>query len=147
MQLHGHGILGLKFQLTIHTLQELFCWGDIDNDGDMDVVTGNDGQQNRLYLNTGVPNDPWDAVVGMNITSDAYKTSSMVLCDIDEDGDLDLFTGNYNNQYNLFYENNGSTDPWNKTSGEIFSDDTHNTFSIAAGDVDGDGGLEYHYRK
>ena len=47
--------------------------GDVDGDGDLDVVAGNNGQANRLYLNNGTA-DPFSGVTGTDITADVYDT-------------------------------------------------------------------------
>ena len=67
--------------------------GDVDGDGDLDLVAGNYGQTNRLYLNNGTA-DPWNGVTGSDITADADNTTSVALGDVDGDGDLDLVAGN-----------------------------------------------------
>jgi hypothetical protein len=114
--------------------------GDVDGDGDLDLVVGNDGETNRLYLNNGT-SDPWAGVTGSDITADAHATRSVVLGDVDGDGDLDLVTGNYG-QVNRRYLNNGTSDPWGGVTGVNVTGDAHDTTSIALGDVDGDGDLD-----
>ena len=47
--------------------------GDVDGDGDLDVVAGNYNQANRLYLNNGTA-DPFNGVSGTDITADAAIT-------------------------------------------------------------------------
>ena len=66
--------------------------GDIDNDGDLDVLVTNDGP-NRLYRNNG------DGTF-RNVTSTAgiegsRWSTSAAFCDIDTDGLLDLYIANY----------------------------------------------------
>jgi len=114
--------------------------GDVDVDGDLDLVAGNSGQANRLYLNNGTA-DPFNGVSGVDITSDAHDTRSMELGDVDGDGDLDLVAGNYG-QANRLYLNNSTADPYNGVSGGDITGDTHDTVSVALGDVDGDGHLD-----
>ncbi|MFQ5505836.1 MAG: FG-GAP repeat domain-containing protein, partial [Planctomycetota bacterium] len=49
--------------------------GDVDADGDLDLVFGNVGQQNRLYLNDG--NGRFDAAA--RLPKDSDETSAVVL--------------------------------------------------------------------
>jgi hypothetical protein len=114
--------------------------GDVDRDGDLDLVAGNFNQANRLYLNNGTV-DPWIGVIGTDITTDADRTTSVALGDVDGDGDLDLVAGN-NGQTNRLYLNNGTATPWTGVSGSDIATDTHETEATALGDVDGDGDLD-----
>ena len=113
--------------------------GDVDGDGDLDMVIGNSilNGQNRLYRNDGKGTFSDVTVSRMPVDSD--YTTSVVLGDVDRDGDLDVVIGNY--QQNRLYLNNGSG---------IFSDmtasrmpiDGDRTASVALGDVDGDADLD-----
>jgi hypothetical protein len=114
--------------------------GDVDLDGDLDLVVGNDGQPNRLYLNNGTAN-PWSGVSGSNITSDAKATRAVALIDVDRDGDLDLVTGNYG-QPDRLYLNNGTANPWNGVTGSDITNETFNTTSVALADMNRDGIVE-----
>ena len=124
--------------------------GDVDGDGLLDVVTGNEHQPNCLYLNNGTAN-PFANVTGLNITEDAHATRSIALGDVDGDGDLDVIAGNSSHEdnngtiifeANRLYLNNGTADPFANVTGINITDDQDETFSIALGDVDGDGDLD-----
>jgi hypothetical protein len=109
--------------------------GDIDRDGFLDVVCGNDSQGNTLYLNSGgsLTNNP-------NIDFPAWfsppgPTRSIALADVDSDGYLDLFCGNYGAGESLFLNTGGifTSEPvWIANSSD-------HTLDIDAGDIDGDG--------
>ncbi|MCP5155817.1 MAG: VCBS repeat-containing protein [Ectothiorhodospiraceae bacterium] len=114
--------------------------GDVDGDGDLDLVAGNDGSPNRLYLNNGTAN-PFAGVTGTDVTTDAQATWAVALGDVDGDGDLDLLVGNIG-QPNRWYLNNGTADPFSGVSGTDVTADAQDTRAIALGDVDGDGRLD-----
>ncbi|MCI0633515.1 MAG: FG-GAP-like repeat-containing protein, partial [Actinobacteria bacterium] len=113
--------------------------GDVDGDGDLDAFVGNGfGQQNRLYLNGGT--GTFTDVTATNLPALPGITSAVALGDVDGDGDLDAFVGNYGQQSRLFV-NGGSG---------VFTDVTSTnlpalldfTAAVALGDVDGDGDLD-----
>ena len=84
------------------------AWGDYDNDGDLDLYVGNWGggaPSNPLYRNEG--NGRFTEVgEEAGVESKSSHNSSAVWGDYDNDGDLDLYVTDYNNQ-DLLYQNNG----------------------------------------
>ena len=70
---------------------------DVDVDGDLDIVVGNFGDANILYLNNGT-DTPFDGVTRIVIGSDdavnKNNTLAIALGDVDGDGYLDLVEGN-----------------------------------------------------
>jgi hypothetical protein len=81
--------------------------GDVDGDGDLDLVSG---QQmywpQRLYLNNGT-GVPFAGVSGTDISTDASETYAIALGDVNGDGHLDLVAGNGYSMSNRLYLNNG----------------------------------------
>jgi photosystem II stability/assembly factor-like uncharacterized protein len=71
---------------------------DVDHDGDLDLIVGNDGQQNRLYLNDGAGEftDGTDEVQAAphGLPTALAQTKGMAAADLDGDGDPDLFIAN-----------------------------------------------------
>ena len=69
-------------------------FGDLDSDGDFDLLVGNDEGELRFYRNDGTAGsfsfvfitDSYDSI-------DVGERSAPVLCDFDSDGDPDLFAG------------------------------------------------------
>ncbi|MCP4540894.1 MAG: DUF11 domain-containing protein, partial [Chloroflexi bacterium] len=74
---------------------------DVDADGDLDLVVGNNGQ-NVIYLNDGDGN-PFDTTL-VNFGPVASTTYALAVGDVDADGDLDIVEGNYQGQ-NVVYLN------------------------------------------
>jgi hypothetical protein len=80
-------------------------FGDIDGDGDLDMITGDLFHQIQYFRNDG---GTWteDPSVVSGIT--AGQNASPALADLDNDGDLDLTIGNYDGTFN-YYENQNVT--------------------------------------
>jgi len=117
--------------------------GDVDGDGDLDLVLGNGGQ-NRLYLNDG-PGTFTDATASHMPVDNSY-TYSVALGDLDGDGDLDMVLGNFSYlapiyQQNRLYLNNG-TGTFSDATASRMPVDRDYTNSVTLGDVDDDGALD-----
>ena len=96
------------------------CWGDVDNDGHVDLFVANgagaDGSPNRLYHSDGQGGFR-DVAAKAGIV--AGKGIGSAFGDYDNDGDLDLYVANYN-AVNTLYRN--GTD--SETGGIRFADVT-----------------------
>jgi len=66
--------------------------GDIDNDGDLDLLVTNDGP-NRLYRNNA--DGTFSDITGSAGIAGSRWSTSAAFCDIDDDGFLDLYIANY----------------------------------------------------
>lgn len=115
--------------------------GDLDGDGNLDIVIGNDQSQSAAYLNDGQGNFTIQRLFGSPIAS----TFSVALGDVDGDGDLDIAAGNYLEQ-NAIYLNdglgnfaNGSTLCGVNHRVQCFGTGSDPTSSVAFGDIDGNG--------
>ncbi|MCU0866626.1 MAG: VCBS repeat-containing protein [Planctomycetes bacterium] len=112
--------------------------GDVDGDGDLDLVLGNLGLRNRLYLNNGA--GFFVEAAANRLPGAPYTTSSLAFGDVDGDGDLDLVVGDYGDR-NRLYLNNGAGTFTDASAGRLPLDDD-NTRAVALGDLDGDGDLD-----
>ena len=112
------------------------AWGDVDNDGDLDLAVANDGQPNRVYRNHNgrlqtAADNPW-------ASNDSDDTTAVAWGDVDDDGDLDLAVANFGERNKLYLNDNGLLQPdpaW-------LSDESDASTSLAWGDFDGDGDLD-----
>ena len=67
---------------------------DIDNDGVMDLVIGNDGTSNMIYLGVSAPLGDYSGVSGLPFGSSNGPTVDVEVGDIDGDGALDIAAAN-----------------------------------------------------
>ena len=79
-------------------------WGDIDNDGDLDLYLGNKNEPNVLYLNQG-DGTFMDISRSAGIDNDGGAVSA-IFGDVNNDGLIDIYVANINAQ-NVLYKNNG----------------------------------------
>ncbi len=143
---------------------EVVAFGDVDNDGDLDVFTGtspiaNETETNELLLNNG------DGTFALGPATNPFRLVSLAVggasfVDFDRDGNLDLWVGAASvssPQQSHLYQGDGAgnfTDVTNtlglktKSWGSSSADDLNkglghaNTWSAAACDLDGDGNAE-----
>ncbi|MEM7202548.1 MAG: VCBS repeat-containing protein [Planctomycetota bacterium] len=116
---------------------EAVALGDVDADGDLDLVTANAvGQQNRLYLNDG--SGIFTDVTGAQFPVDGDRSYGIVLADVDRDGDLDAIFANTSRQQNRLYLNDGTGRFVDVTLTQLPTD-ADGSWAVTAGDVDGDG--------
>lgn len=79
-------------------------WGDLDNDGDLDLYIGNINQPNKLYQNNG--NGTFRDISFPAGVGHSSKPRSILLADVDQDGFLDIYIANLLEE-NVLYHNNG----------------------------------------
>ena len=118
------------------------AFADLDGDGDMEMVVGNGNGDLLYYQNNGTPyHANWSGAYNLG---DYGSDMAPTFVDIDNDGDMDLFSGSHDGHF-VYFENTGNA--YNPSYSAVVSDpygigvsdlDTSVTFS----DLDGDGDLD-----
>lgn len=110
-------------------------WGDMDNDGDLDLYVTVHNNKNRLFRNEG--NFHFIEITGVHPVYDNQVSTGSTWFDMENDGDQDLVVGNDDGQVNRIYLNDGEAN-FSSSINEI-SSETKDSRSIVAGDIDADG--------
>ena len=109
--------------------------GDINMDGNLDLVVGNNNNNLELYLNIGstLESSPSWVMLEQN------DTRGIAIGDMDGDGDLDLAVANHGNPNSVFI-NQMTTSGYTYDSGPSWiSSNSLNSRGVAWADIDGDG--------
>ena len=107
---------------------------DLDGDGDLDYVVGNENALNRVYINQG----DGSFVLGSSFGSATEATQALLLRDLDGDGDADVVSGNWAAP-NRVYLNQGD----GRFGAALdVSADANQTTALAVADLDQDGNLD-----
>lgn len=107
---------------------------DLDGDGDLDLVVGNDNNDpNKVWFNDG-----YGVFTDSGQSLGSGETKVLILGDVNGDGNIDIVEGNKNSA-NLVWLNDGTgsfTD-----SGQTLGV-SNDTYGLTLGDVDSDGDLD-----
>jgi len=88
------------------------AWGDVDDDGDLDLFVARDGQACGLYLNDGPPGFTFTKVTTGALVTTVGNSFGASLVDVDGDGHLDVFVANRLNQPDFLFRNDGNALHW-----------------------------------
>ena len=112
--------------------------GDYDNDGNIDIFVANYGGNNYLYHNNG--DGSFTKITSGAIVNDGGNSTGCSWGDYDNDGYLDLFVCN-RNQNNFLYHNNGNGTFTRITTAPVGTDNS-NSGGCAWGDYNNDGYID-----
>lgn len=116
------------------------AWGDYDGDGFLDLAVANaSGQNEFLYHNNG--NGAFTKVAIGPLVTSGHNSTALAWADFDNNGTLDLFVANYDNQNSFLFQNIGNGAFLQVTNGSAV-----NTGGLSAAcawaDYDNDGNLD-----
>jgi hypothetical protein len=104
----GHTDWGTPYQITTDANNSVgIGLGDVDRDGDLDVVVANNGQNVRLYTYDGTT-----GFTGSNLSSGTLNALSVAVGDVDDNGSIDVVVGISGARNQIFYNtgfNTGAT--------------------------------------
>jgi hypothetical protein len=113
--------------------------GDLDGDGDLDLLVGESSGTINHFENVGTPLSPEFRLVTENFQSVSVGRRSVpVLRDLDRDGDLDLVVGSEGSGVHVYRNVGSRTVPEFVPEGPL-PVPVHGLTTPALGDVDGDG--------
>lgn len=143
-KLYYHRNTGLGFTLMSDFLQNIALGGwsaprliDFDDDGDLDIIAGNENGVLTYIENQGTLQIPdWAVIPGYFTGLNPGSSCVPAIVDLDFDGDLDILCGNLWSELS-YYENQSGT--WVERPGVFFGVTGHQNTTPAFADLDGDG--------
>jgi hypothetical protein len=127
------------------TISKVPTFGDLDADGDLDMVVGNSNGVSYGYRNNGNVSSPsWSTRTSWDVY-DVGSNASPVLVDLDDDGDLDVLVGNSVGAI-LAYRNTGTPGSltWSRHAAWDPSSIIGTNATPTVGDRDGDGDYDLY---
>ena len=110
---------------------------DINGDGSVDIILGNNGQYNHLLINNGDGN----FTKALRLPGRASFSRSIAVTDLDNDGDADIILGFIVNEQNLIFMNNEQN--WAYEQNAVFLRDSAGaTMDLVFSDFTGDGWVD-----
>ncbi len=112
--------------------------GDLDGDGDLDIIEGNTAQTNMVWLGDGT-----GGFTQLVSVMGSYYTQSVFIADLDNDGDLDVVCGNASagDVKNRVWFNDGVANFTDAGLNDSLG--SSDTMSVFAADLDRDGDMDF----
>jgi hypothetical protein len=120
--------------------------GDLDNDGDLDIVSGGGSDEDYeviAWQNTLAHGDMSFGSAGNDVGASTDSVNSVAVGDLDHDGDLDVVSGSGSGEDSevIAWQNDGT--PFDGVwSPQNVGGSTASVHSVALGDLDNDGDLD-----
>ncbi|KAA3614052.1 MAG: T9SS C-terminal target domain-containing protein [Calditrichaeota bacterium] len=122
-------------------------FADINNDGFLDLFNGQRGPSgNRLYQNDGLAAFS-EITQSAGILPDDRLTIGVLALDIENDGDMDLFSGNWGLTNELYVNNGAGLFTIEDRGMNDLDNDPAGTMSPTAADIDNDGDMDVFLAK
>ncbi len=135
-----YAIAGTSILPVISSNSQTSNWGDYDNDGDLDLFIANLTNQSNYFLQNN--NGILVQSTSTPLTTDAISSNDANWIDYDNDGDLDLFVANADNQNNSLFNNNNGV--FTKITTSTITTDGGWSLGSVWGDYDNDGFLDLY---
>ncbi|HNE04259.1 MAG TPA: FG-GAP-like repeat-containing protein, partial [Anaerolineales bacterium] len=137
-----HGLNPVTF--TEHQIPGNFYYaidtGDIDNDGDIDIVSATDNGNNLVWLEKVLNTWSSHTIKTGLIPGVGGGARDTLLADIDNDTDLDIVLASTGEDKLYWFENNGS--PGNSWTEHLLAQTYDTPINISVSDLEGDGDLD-----
>ena len=140
------GAAGNPFPFGIDSTFSTPAFADMDNDGDLDMLSGENFGGFVYFENGGSTGAPSfvlaDSADNPFLNVDIGDKSSPALVDIDNDGDADMFAGSNNGLFAFFENASASSPSFTQVTGAsnpLDGEDVGSRSAPTFGDLDGDG--------